>query len=467
MKKISIFVITALFATCGASAQQSFRSAYFLDGYNLRHEFNPAFAPGTSYFSIPAIGGFNLETQSNLGVSTFLYPMDGELTTFMNSSVGAEEFLGKLDTDNFLNLSNNLSLFSIGTKREKAFTTFGINLRTDADICLPYSLFDFMKNLGKSQTYEVSSLSAKVNSRLEFAFGYSRRLSNRLSIGARIKLLAGVANAEADIDRMDIRMTEDIWSIQSQGTLRTSSFLDIPTNEESGAEISEPSDKELLDFDNVKIKPTVSGFGAAIDLGAELEVLDGLKISLAVNDLGYMYWGKTMTAQTSGDGWTFEGFEDFAIEGGKDNSLDKELDRLKDDVMDMFDFRRTEKDGSHGGMLSAIVHAGAEYSMPFYRNMSVGLLSTTSINGSYTWSEARLYANLKPVRWFSCGVNCGMSKFGTTIGAVIGLHSDRLSFFLGSDHLNFKLAKAKGALLYPYESMNAGVNFGLSFNLGK
>ena len=467
MKKISIFIITTLFATCGAFAQQSFRSAYFLDDYNLRHEFNPAFAPKTSYFSVPVIGGFNLETQSNLGVSTFLYPLNGGLTTFMNSSVGAEEFLGRLDTDNFLNLNNNLSLFSIGRKKKDSFITFDINMKTDADISLPYSLFDFMKNLGKSQTYEVSSLSAKVSGRLEFAFGYSRHLSDRLSVGARIKLLAGVANAEAVIDRMDIRMTEDIWSIKSQGTLKTSSFLDIPTNEESGAEISDPSDKDLLDFDNIKAKPTVSGFGAAIDLGAELEVLDGLRLSLAVNDLGYMHWGKTMTAQTSGEGWSFEGFENFAIEGGKDNSLDKELDRLKDDMMDMFDFRRNEKDDSHGGMLSAIVHAGAEYAMPFYRNLSVGLLSTTSINGSYTWSEARLFTNLQPLKWLSLGLSCGMSKFGTTIGAVIGLHSDRLSFFLGSDHLNFKLAKAKGMLLYPYESLNAGVNFGLSFNLGR
>lgn len=90
MKKIIILMAASVLAAGSAFAQQSFRSAYFLDGYNHRHEFNPAFASRTSYFSVPVISAFNLETQSNLGVSTFLYPVNGKLTTFMNSSVSAE-----------------------------------------------------------------------------------------------------------------------------------------------------------------------------------------------------------------------------------------------------------------------------------------------------------------------------------------------------------------------------------------
>lgn len=106
MKKIIILMAASVLAAGSAFAQQSFRSAYFLDGYNHRHEFNPAFASRTSYFSVPVISAFNLETQSNLGVSTFLYPVNGKLTTFMNSSVSADEFLGKLDPENRLNLNN-------------------------------------------------------------------------------------------------------------------------------------------------------------------------------------------------------------------------------------------------------------------------------------------------------------------------------------------------------------------------
>jgi len=469
MKRTIIFLTAALLMTGNALAQQSFRSAYFLDGYNYRHEFNPAFASKTSYFSVPIFSSFNLETQSNLGVSTFLYPVDGQLTTFMNPSVSADEFLGKLDSKNSLNLSNRISLFSLGIRSRKSFFSFDSSLKTSTNINLPYGLFDFMKNAGKFQHYEINDLSAKINSRMEFALGYGRQISDRLSVGARVKLLVGIANIEASIDRMDIQMTEDKWSIQSQGTLKSSSFMDIQTKGESGAEISDPSDKDLLDFDSIEGAEGsfISGFGAAIDLGAEMEVIDGLKVSLAVNDLGLMSWKNTITAQTSGKGWSFDGFDNVSFDGDKDNSLKNQFEDLTDDMADMFDFRRTEKDGSYSEMISATINAGVEYALPFYRNLTAGLLSSTYINSGFTWTEARLFANLKPVRWFSCGVNYAVSKFGSTMGAVIGFHTSGFSMFIGSDHLNLKLAKATGAILYPYEGLNTSVNFGISFNLGK
>lgn len=190
MKKIIILMAASVLAAGSAFAQQSFRSAYFLDGYNHRHEFNPAFASRTSYFSVPVISAFNLETQSNLGVSTFLYPVNGKLTTFMNSSVSADEFLGKLDPENRLNLNNRISLFSLGIKSRKSFLTFDAGMKTTTDVNLPYGLFDFMKNAGKYQQYEISDISAKIDSRLEFALGYSRQVSDRLNVGAELNSLS-------------------------------------------------------------------------------------------------------------------------------------------------------------------------------------------------------------------------------------------------------------------------------------
>lgn len=469
MKKAIIFIIAAFFVSGAATAQQTFRSAYFLDGYNLRHEFNPAFAPVSSYFSLPVSGAFNLQTQSNLGVSTFLYPVNGKLTTFMNSSVQADEFLSKLKPDNLLNLDNRVSLLSVGIRSKKSYITFDVNIKSSAAVNLPYSLFDFMKNAGESQNYNISNLSARMSGVAEAAFGYSRQISDRMNIGARVKLLAGLANVSADIDRMDIQMNEDKWIIQSHGTMKTSSFAKIPTKGETGAEIDKPSDRDLLDFDGIESGGAiVNGYGAALDLGIVAEVIDGLKVSLAVNDLGYILWKNTMIAQTSGEGWSFEGFEDIDLNGGNENSIKNQFDDLTDEVMDMFDFRRTDQNATDGRMLSATVNAGIEYSMPFYRNLTAGLMGSTHINGTFSWSEARLFANLKPVKWFSCSANYGLSKFGSSFGAAIGFHTTGFSMFIGSDHLQFNWAKAtEDGILYPYKRLNTSVNFGISFNLGR
>ena len=182
MKKAIIFIIAAFFVSGTATAQHTFRSAYFLDGYNLRHEFNPAFAPVSSYFSLPVSGAFNLQTQSNLGVSTFLYPVNGKLTTFMNSSVQADEFLSKLKPDNLLSLDNRVSLLSLGIRSKKSYITFDVNIKSSAAVNLPYSLFDFMKNAGESQNYNISDLSARINGVAEAAFGYSRQKIGRAHV---------------------------------------------------------------------------------------------------------------------------------------------------------------------------------------------------------------------------------------------------------------------------------------------
>lgn len=467
MKKTIIAIVAALVSAVGASAQQAFLSTYFLEGYNHRHQFNPAFASNTSYFAVPVLSSFNLETQSNLGISTFLYPVDGRLTTFMDSVIPAEDFLGKLSAENLFNVDNRISMMSFGIRKDKSFFSFDVNAITSVSVNLPYSLFDFMKNSGNSQNYEISNITARMNGRLEFAFGYSRSVSKRLNIGARVKFLMGAANVEVDVERTEIQTNDDKWSVHSYATLKSSSFMDIKTKGETGAEIEKPSDRDMLDFGNIKANggKLVNGFGAAVDLGAEMEVAKGFKISLSINDLGYMGWRNATVARTSGEEWSYDGFKDISFDGNKENWNDQ-IDDLIEETLDMFDFRRTEKNGTHGGMIAATLNAGVEYTMPFYSALSAGLLSSTRINGKYSWTEARLFANLRPAKWFSCGLNVAMERFGWGVGAAIGFHAPGFSLFIGSDHLPLQRIKVYDDILYTYGKLNTDVNLGISFNLG-
>ena len=474
MKKIILTIFVGLSIAAGAMAQQSFRSTYFMEGYNLRHQFNPAFAAQSSYFTF-GVGDSGLSTSSNIGVNNFLFPYNGQLTTFMSSSVSADDFLGSLSTSNRLNLSMDKNLFSIGIWGSNAFYSFDMNFKTSADLRVPYSLFDFMKSAGSQQIYDISDLSARINSRLEFAFGYSRQISDIVNVGARVKFLVGLAGMNMNIDNMVVRMNEDKWSIDSKGKMEVSGkFMDIQTKGETGADIDEPSDRNMVDFgDGINVKENlgvgdfINGFGAAIDLGAEAEIIPGLRVSLAVNDLGFMSWRNTTVAETSGKGWTFDGFTDVSFDGSKDNSLSEQFGDLVDDMSSMLDFERTKFGASSISMLAATINLGVEYVMPFYTGLTAGLLSSTRVNGCYTSTEGRVFANLKPTDWFSFGLNYGLSTFGSTMGCAIGFHTRGFSCFFGTDSIAFNWAKAtKEGLLYPYKKLNVGMNFGISFNLG-
>ena len=475
MKKTILATLTLVLAAAAASAQPtSLTSAYFMEGYNGRSSLNPAFAAERSWFSLPMIPAMGLSSRSNMGVSTFLYPAGDGLTTFMNSSVSSDEFLGKLNKNNRINESMDLDILSMGIWGRKAYFTFGIRNRTDIGINIPYSLFDFMKNAGKSQYYDISNLSARARNYTEISFGWARQIADKVNAGARLKLLLGHGYADARIDKMHIRMTEDRWSVNSEGSMSVSSgnMLDVKTKEENGTGYDSPDDKDVIDkigfSDSFDMGALLGGYGAAVDLGAEVELLPGLKLSLAVNDLGFMSWRNTVEASTGDREWTFDGFDNFSFDDDKDNSLSDQLDALGDDLAELAKFHRTATDAVKGDMLAATVLAGAEYVMPFYSGLTAGVLGTARINGPHSWTEGRLYANLKPCSWFSFGVNGSISPFGPAMGAALGFHAAGFNMFIGADSISFKYANATDSgIPYPYGRLNFGLNFGISFNVGR
>ena len=162
MKKIYFILAIAISTAVLPVSAQQLNSAYFTEGYKFRHQLNPAFASSRSYFAIPLVGNLNFGTQSNLGISNFLYPYNGQLTTFMNGAVSADEFLGGLSKNNKMNVGVSVPFFSVGSwGRKGGFTVVEMNITTTAAFNLPYSLFDFMKNAGASQNYDISNLGVR------------------------------------------------------------------------------------------------------------------------------------------------------------------------------------------------------------------------------------------------------------------------------------------------------------------
>ena len=481
MKKlISIIVILSACCCIKASAQEPLKSGYFVENYNYRHQLNPAFASSRSYFAIPLVGNLNFGTQSNLGISNFLYPYNGQLTTFMNGAVSADEFLGGLSKNNKMSVGVSVPFFSVGSwGRKGGFTVVEMNIKTTAAFNLPYSLFDFMKNAGASQNYDISNLGVRARAYAELSLGHARKVTDRLSVGAKLKLLVGLASLDANIDKMNVKMTEDQWSIDAQGSLTSSvPMLEFPTKGETGA-ASDPSQSNELDLgaigigDNILSSLTSGlGYGAAIDLGAAYEfdsgLLKGLNLSAAVLDLGFISWGNTMTAVTSADPWVFEGFDNLSMESGE-GSLNDQISSLTDDLTEMLKFVKQPGSKRKSNMLACTINIGAEYEMPFYRKMSVGFLSSTRIQGPYSHSEGRFSLNIEPTKWFGLSTSYGISTYGSTWGAIVNFSFPGIGLFVGADTIptNFTAPISGIGFGVPYKNLNLNLNFGLTFNVSK
>ena len=469
-KIYTLLTAAVLAGSCLTASAQALHSGYFLEGYTFRHQLNPAFSAERNYISIPVLGNINIGTQGNVGLGTFLYPQNDQLVTFMHSSINGQEFLDGLKNNNRINANINLTLLSAGFKAWGGFNTIELGLRSNTGMALPKDLFAFMKmGMSSSDThYHMEDLGIQSNNYVELALGHSHQINDRLNVGGKLKFLFGGANISMEMTDMDVTLSQDKWMVKANGEMNASlKGLVMPTKQESGKDVTNPSQNDLIDWDNIDVdSPGLGGFGLAVDLGASYKVLDDLTISAAILDLGFISWNNNIKAATSNSAWEFDGFQNIAVDSelGDDdpNSLDSQLEALGDDLEDYASFHRRENGAKRTTSLAATLNIGAEYVFPFYDKLRFGFLSSTRINGQYSWSEGRLSANVAPLKWFDAGVNYGLSSFGSSFGWLLNFHPRGFNFFIGMDHLMGKVSPQ----FIPVGSANMNVSFGFNVTFG-
>ena len=478
MKSIRQYMIAGLIVA-GAfvgSAQEASRSGYFLEGYNFRHQLNPAFAPENNYVAIPVLGNLGIGLSSNVGVSTFIYKKtDGQLTTFMNSSVGNDEFLNKLQKNNHVSANLNMTLFSFGFRAFSGYNTVTVSTRAEIGVNLPKDLFSFMKlgMTGPSTAYSFENVRVRANAYAEVALGHQHKINNELAVGAKVKLLFGLGHADARIKTMDVHMGDEYWSVRAQGELNIAagSGLYVPTNQESGIDLDKPDQYNQIDYDGISYdKFGLAGFGMGFDLGATYDMhqyVDGLTLSMALTDMGFINWNNNQHAVTPDTQWRFDGFDNVAIDSDQpdyeQNKLEEQIDGIFDDLKDCANFERAANNGkSRTTALAATLAIGAEYKMPFYKKLTGGFLFSQRMGGCFSFTEGRFFANVKPVNWFDCSINYGAGTFGSSFGWMVNFHPKGFTFFIGSDHQFFKITPQ----FVPVSNANANINVGFSVNFG-
>ena len=473
MKKINkIAAALLLFAAAPAisMAQNSLKSAYFLEGYTYRHHMNPAFAGERNYVSMPLIGlgNFNVGLQSTFGVSDFIHKLpNGELTTFLNDAVDANEFLDGLKDRNRMNLDFDITLLSFGFHKWGGFNTFDLSFKSGTRMNLPKDLFAFAKvGQNGATTYNLEDLGVYSNNYAELAFGHSRKIMDNLTVGAKVKFLLGIYNADFHVNNMQLTLSDNEWAVSGEGEFSTAGLVDIPTKlKERTNDQGQTIQEEELDFDNIETGDVIGGFGMAFDLGATYKVREDLELSLAVLDLGWISYKNATQATMAAEPWSFSGFTNVPFDSDKATpeqpSIEDQIDNLEDDLEDLFQMKvkGVEK---HTKALGATLNIGALYTLPYYDKLKFGFLESTRINGSYSWSEGRFSANVAPVKCFDASISYAVSSFGHSFGWVANYHGRGFSIFLGSNHQFFKITPQ----FLPVNNANMNVSIGINFPFG-
>ena len=485
IKNIGMLLTFATAVQLSANAQTS-NSSYFLEGAQFRHQLNPALGVQRNYISMPALGNLTIGARSSAGVSNFLYTLpNGDLTTFMNGVVDRNEFLGSLPNKVRIGADLDMTILAFGFHAWNGFNTFSLGLKSRTNFNMPKDLFAFMKDPAEER-YEIENFGMNTTNYVELALGHSHKINDQWTVGAKAKFLLGAARAKVKIEKLNVELAENAWKITPQNaTFETAvGGMMLPTKGETGnyqeddymldadgnrTDVLKPGTDEQvsyddIDFDSGSVGP--AGWGLAFDLGATYKLNDDWQFSAAVLDLGFMSWKDAIKGSMSNT-FEFDGFHEVPVEEteeNKHNSLENQTDRMVDDLADLAKFKRDEVGGKMTSALAATVNLGAQYTLPVYRKVNFGFLSSTKIYGENSWTEARLSANYAPASFFEMSLNYALSNFGSTAGMFLNFCHPSLDLFLGVD---FPIGKMEPSYFVPINKFGLQVNLGMNITFGK
>ena len=468
MKKIAILLVAA-FALLGVNtANAQSRTSYFMEGTYFRSEFNPALVPTRGYFMIPGASGFNLNVGTNfLSFDNFIYQRGDQYVTALHSSVTTAELLENLPKVLKGNISTNVNLLGIGFYTKKIFWSAGVNLRVDNSVSASPDMFSALKSLGNG-SFDLGSTSVNANWYLESYVGTAFPVADWLTVGVKGKLLFGLANFNVDL-KNKLNITEDKVTIEIDGEWQANSPIF------SNTELANASTVELSNVlcinDMSKLKQNLNNFGAAIDLGAEMRLLNNhLKVSAAITDLGIIKWGATShLAGSASAAYEYNGF-DVSTDGvDTDNAfgpMNGGEGISKDNII--------QKEGYKGysDRLSYSINVGAEYNI-LRNKIAFGIFSQTKVFKTGPYSEITASVNLRPTSWLSATVSQTFLNDNDAgiFGAAINFHPAMINFYLGVDFIDSNyvgVGNIGGLDLYIPRSANSlNLYMGMAFNFGR
>lgn len=460
MKTKNIIIALAALLLSVAAGAQTLRGSYFFETSAQRNKMNPAFAARSNYFGIPVLTSTGVSVTSNMGLSDFVYPIDGKLYPYLNQNVSAEQFLNNIPKNPYLGMDFDASILTVGFYTSpKSFWTVDMGLNVGLEANIPKGLFEFSKlgmpggqttqyNLGRFGVYETVSLTASV--------GYSRDMSDLvegLRLGAKARFILPMSYVSMKMDNATLTLSEDIWSVSTDAQVDVAGDYIIVSD----------SDDELVQFDPSKIGP--AGFGMSFDLGAEYvlnfgNILDGLTVSASVTDLGFIGYGaKEFQSYSSTGTADFEGFQGITI--GESMDMDAQFDDIADEFLSLVDLEG-DTNAHRTRRTRASLYIGAE--MPFLNNlMSAGLLYSAKFGYAKAVNELTLAYNLTPAKWFNFGLNYSFIKNARSFGWVMEFNTFKgVNFFMGMDTFSLRFSPQ----MVPVDKFVMDFRFGLTFSLG-
>lgn len=453
-------VLGVLFTVHCAGYAQFLRTSYFMEGTHYRQQLNPALAPGRGYLNLPVIGMFNASVNSStLGYQDVMDIIDNtEGGDFFKS----DAFINKLDNLNNLNVNLSTDILSAGWYKGKNFWSFNIGLRNDIGASIPKGMFEFLREMDglsaddnlerlSNINQKVGHQSLEINSYAEVGVGLARNITERLTVGARVKALLGVGNLKLDINNIAVNSNLSGYNTGDLNDLNGRAEIRVDATLENSSKLIELSEDDGV-IDEIEFGTFgLAGYGLGIDLGASYKLMDKLTLSASLLDLGFMKWSKNNTSVAKA---TANQSYDLTNSSDRYEFVDKVAsgEVLNFDMLNMTLDKSAQKDRSTS--LTSTLVLGAEYEL-LGDLLAVGALYTGRFAKPETLNELTLSANIRPKNNLNLALSYSLWQGS---GKTFGVAAKLGPIFVGTDYMFF----GKDT-----KNLNAYIGFSLPLNKQK
>lgn len=411
------------------------KSEYFMRTSYMRTYLNPALRPDQGQLIVPVLPNLGVSLQTNaMNLDHLTFRHGGERVTFLHPSVSDNEFLKDMHKNNYLRADVNYKLFAFSLFHDDKYTSIDIGLRAHADINLPRSVFGLLKvgfNQDKPTTYDLKDISASAQSFVEIGIGQSRAFLNKSMLaGIRVKGLLGAGYMDLKTEQFDVTAGPEEWRSRSKVHLKGAAPGVRPKF----------NDKEQLDgfdfdFNGLPGYGLGLDFGMAYDVRALLPVLSGLKLSVAVNDVGFICWTRNNTVSLSSSEQEVV-VNPSSMNQNDDQSIQNVFDKALDDLQKAADLNQVGGQKNVVTALRATMLLGVEYEF-IKHTLSAGALYSVRYGNYANSRELTLSGNYQPYYWLGItGSYSFVHSAFDTFGLAVHLAPRKgVTFFFASDYV--------------------------------
>ncbi|MFV0345364.1 MAG: DUF5723 family protein [Bacteroidales bacterium] len=443
------YILPLIILCCTLASKAQDKGMAFLKGTPQSNVINPAFRLNDDdnfYISLlPVMGGTSISV-ANTGFSwndLFYEKQDSLYLDF-------DKLDSKLQKKNYTNVNTSFQIISFGFKAgEKSFFTFDMNVKTKTSITLPgditqirYGNWDYDNNTPINQS--LSGISADGMAYTELAFGYNRKITDKLTAGIRLKYIMGALAVKTEHAKLNMITAND-------GSVTIDNDISIITSGPIHATFDKENKVDGIEFDdNLDPSDFISkNIGFGVDLGATYQLTDKIMLAAAVNDIGFINWKNNPQHFYSKGSFVYDGAD------VSDNITDKAPEGqdlwgdIGDSLGNSFNVDNAVESSFNTGLM---FNANVMGTYKFREWVDFGAMLALDHNWS---SSLTLSASLNPARALSGVVTYSINKNDFAgIGTGLMVRGGCLQFYCMTDNIISYLSPANAK----YVNLRFGMN---------